>query len=277
MAYSDWQLNRLRDALRAYHAYTPTHDLGSFNWKDVSEAISLATDVKVPPERLRQFVEGNRSKDGGRRKFQSMQPESLEAIVKFVTEERLLSQGELEEHAPPWQAAQRLLEYLDQSFDKQRVLPPATFGGSYQSRRADERGFCVQELTLQKPSDEGLMQVTKTEEYYPAKAQDEFDKWTLEQRRKQRRTRTLYGGWAIFTPEDNVMAFLKQADTGRNLYQFTLAADKFYEPGAAVEQLILLHHDYPVELETLSSDQPEMLRAILQEAGKNILFFRRLA
>src|SRR6185312_1432225 len=137
-------LNRLRDALRAYHDYEPGHGSGSFNWKDVSEAISLTANVEVPPERLRQFVEGNRSKDGGRRKFQSMQAESLEAIVKFVTDERLLSPGELEEHAPPWQAAQRLLEYLDQSFDRQRVLPPATFEGTYQARRTDERGFAVQ-------------------------------------------------------------------------------------------------------------------------------------
>ena len=97
MAYSEWQLNRLRDALRAYHAYTPTEDLGPFNWKDVSEAISLATDVTVPPERLRQFVEGNKTKDGTGRKFQSMQPQSLEAIAKFVTEERLLSPGELDD------------------------------------------------------------------------------------------------------------------------------------------------------------------------------------
>lgn len=276
MAYSEWQLNRLRDALRAYHAYTPTEDFGPFNWKDVSEAISLATDVSVPPERLRQFVEGNRTKDGGGRKFQSMQPQSLEAIVKFVTEEELLSPGELEEHTPPWQAAQRLLEYLDQYFDRQRVMPPVMFEGTYQARRTDERGFAVQELTLQRPSDEGLMQVTKMEEYFPSKAESTFDGWDFEQRRKERRTRTLYGGWAIFTPEDNVMAFLKQADTGRNLYQFTLAADKFYEPGASVEQLILLHHDYPVELETLDSGQPEMLNAILQEAARNVMFFKRI-
>lgn len=275
MAYSEWQLNRLRDALRAYHAYTPTEELGPFNWKDVSEAISLATDVTVPPERLRQFVEGNRTKDGTGRKFQSMQPQSLEAIAKFVTDERLLSPGELEEHVPPWQAAQRLLEYLDQSFDRQRVLPPAMFEGTYQARRTDERGFAVQELTLQRPSDEGLMQVTKMEEYYPSKAEGAFDGWSFEERRKQRRTRTLYGGWAIFTPEDNVMAFLKQADTGRNLYQFTLAADKFYEPGAPVEQLILLHHDYPVELERLESSEAEVMRAILHEAAKNVLFFKR--
>jgi len=276
MAYSDWQLNRLRDALRAYHDYEPGHGSGSFNWKDVSEAISLATDVEVAPERLRQFVEGNRSKDGARRKFQSMQPESLDAIVKFLTEEHLLLPAELEEHAPPWHAAQRLLEYLDQSFDKLRILPPVIFEGTYQARRADERGFAVMELTLQKPSEEGLMQVVKTEEYYPAKAKDEFDKWTVEQRREQRRTRTLFGGWAIFTPEDNIMVFLKQADSGKNMYQFTLAADMSYQPDAAVERLVLLRHDYPVELEDTYRDDPEMLRAILRETEKNILFFRRV-
>jgi len=276
MAYSEWQLNRLRDALRAYHDYEPGHGSGSFNWKDVSEAISLTADVKVPPERLRQFVEGNRSKDGARRKFQSMQPESLDAIVRFVTEERLLLATELEEHAPPWHAAQRLLEYLDQSFDKLRILPPVTFEGSYQARRADERGFAVLELTLQKPSAEGLMQVTKTEEYYPAKAKEEFDRWTLDERRKQRRTRTLYGGWAILTPEDNVMVFLKQVDSGKNMYQFTLAADTAYQPDTAVERLVLLRHDYPVELEGTDRDDEDMLRAILQETEKNILFFRRL-
>lgn len=190
MAYSEWQLNRLRDALRAYHAYTPTEDLGPFNWKDVSEAISLATNVTVPPERLRQFVEGNRTREGAGRKFQSMQLQSLEAIVKFVTEERLLSPGEMDEHVPPWQAAQRLLEYLDQSFDRQRVLPPAMFEGTYEARQTDERGFAVQELTLQRPSDEGLMQVTKTEEYYPPNAERTFDSLDFEQRRKLRRTRT---------------------------------------------------------------------------------------
>jgi hypothetical protein len=276
MAYSEWQLNRLRDALRAYHDYEPGHGSGSFNWKDVSEAISLTADVAVPPERLRQFVEGNRSKDGARRKFQSMQAESLEAIVRFLTEERLLLPEELEEYAPPWQAAQRLLDYLDQSFDKQRVLPLVTFEGTYRARHTNKRGFAIQELTLQKPSGEGLMQVVKTEEYYPASAKDEYDKWTLEQRRERRLTRTLYGGWAIFTPEDNVMVFLKQADNGKNLYQFTLAADMSYSPDAAVERLVLLGHDYPVELEDTSRETPDMLRAILQETEKNILFFRRI-
>ena len=68
MRFSDWQLNRLRDALRAYHKFgRDAVDGRHFNWKDVSEAISLSTEVEVPPERLRQFVEGVKTPGGGRR------------------------------------------------------------------------------------------------------------------------------------------------------------------------------------------------------------------
>jgi hypothetical protein len=57
MRFSDWQLNRLRDALRAYHKFgRDAVDGRHYNWKDVSEAIFLSTEVEVPPERLRQFV-----------------------------------------------------------------------------------------------------------------------------------------------------------------------------------------------------------------------------
>ena len=53
MRYSEWQLNRLRDALRAYHRFgRDAVDGRHYNWKDVSEAISLSTEVEVPPERL---------------------------------------------------------------------------------------------------------------------------------------------------------------------------------------------------------------------------------
>ncbi len=140
-----------------------------------------------------------------------------------------------------------------------RLLPPVIFEGTYQARRADERSFVVRELTLQRPSDEGMMQVTKTEERYNAQFKDEYDGWTPEQRRERRRSRTLYGGWAIFTPEDNVMVFLKEADNGKNLYQFTLAADMTYTPKSTVERLVLLHHDYPIELENTNREEPEML------------------
>ena len=105
------------------------------NWKDVSEAIFLSTEVEVPPERLRQFIEGNRIKGGAGREFRSMQDDRLDAIAKFATDEDfgLISEAELREHAPSWHAAQRLLEYLKQDFDAERILPPSTLEGTYRN------------------------------------------------------------------------------------------------------------------------------------------------
>jgi hypothetical protein len=273
--YSDWQLNRLRNALRAYHQYGRGSQHERFNWKDVSEAISLSTEAQVPPERLRQFVEGIRSKDGARRKFGTMMPESIEAIVKFLTEEQLMLPEELEEHVPPTQAALRLLEYLDQKFDRVRQLPVVTYEGTYTARHLDERFMSVFELTLDHRSREGMMPVTKTEERFLASDAGRYDGWTPEQRRQKRLKRTLYSGWAIFTPEENVLVFLKESDNGANLYQFTLAADVLYAAGAPVERLILQRHVYPMELENTNQNDAELLRSVSQETQKNILIFRR--
>lgn len=276
MAYSDWQLQRLRDALAAYHDYGGRDLAQHFNWKDVMEAISLTTGVEVGHERLRQFVEG-RGKRRAQREFGSLKQDSLEAVVKFVTEEGLLHPDELREHAPSTQAALRLLEYLDQGFDEHRTLPLLKFEGGYQARGVNERTFIVYELTLQHPSDEGLMQITMTEEVYEAKAKDRHAGWSAQERREHRRSRVVYGGWAIFTPEENVMLFLKEAVNQRNLYQFTLAADLQYRPGGAVEQLVLQRHDYPIELEDTNRAESDTLRSILQQTEKNLLVFRRIA
>ncbi|MGH6677547.1 MAG: hypothetical protein ACREDL_01065 [Bradyrhizobium sp.] len=72
------------------------------------------------------------------------------------------------------------------------------------------------------------------------------------------------------------MVFLKEADNGKNLYQFTLAADMSCMPGAAVERLVFLRHDYPIELENTNREEPDLLRSILEETEKNILIFRRM-
>ena len=125
MAYSDWQLNRLRDALRAYHDYGGRSLKEDFNWNSVAEAIAVELDrddLPVSAERLRQFVEGNRSKDGAMRKFGTLKPESLEHVVAFAMKLRLLLPEELEEPAPSFHAPQRLLEYLDTRNDRVRVI-----------------------------------------------------------------------------------------------------------------------------------------------------------
>ena len=168
MRFSDWQLNRLRDALRAFHKFgRDPVDGRHFNWKDVSEAIFLSAEVEVPPERLRQFVEGVKTPSGGRR-FLTMQDDRLDAIAKFATDEDygLISEAELREHAPSWHAAQRLLEYLKQDFDTERILPPSTLEGTYRNGRIDEDNYVVRELTLQRASDDGLIRLVQIEDSY---------------------------------------------------------------------------------------------------------------
>jgi len=270
---SDWQLNRLRDALRAYHRYERSHDGAYFTWNDVSEAIDEYTGVKVPPERLRQFVEGVNSKTGGR-KFPVPQKKSIAGIVEFVRHEdiNLLSDDELEEFAPHRQAPLRLLDYLDQEFDTARIVPSEKLEGAYQVRKTIDDEFMVRELTLQFASDEGLIQVVETEEIYEETTVAEFDEWSPQQRKEQRNSIIKHGGWAVLTPEDNLMFFMKKEHNGMNRYYFTMATDLNHWSEEPMTRIILLHHDFPLEIEESDRDSASAIPKLEQ----NVMMFNRL-
>ena len=93
MKYSDWKLNRLRDALRAYKLYERSHEGEYFTWKDVREAIAAYSGVEIGSsprngaERLRLFVEGVKMKDGSRN-YPTPAGVLLGAIAKFASDER---------------------------------------------------------------------------------------------------------------------------------------------------------------------------------------------
>lgn len=277
MRYSDWQLNRLRDALRAYHRYGRGADGSYFNWKDVTEAIAESTDVAIPPERLRQFVEGINAKEGGR-KFPVPQDTWLAAIVSFATDEEndLLKPDELEEHAPPWQAARRLLDYLDQAFDTERIMPPEGLAGTYGAGRLVDGVFAVNTLTLQRPSDDGLIQAVKSEEFFDRETVKDLAHWSPEQRRRERKSEIRYGGWAILTPEDNLLVFLKNQRNRRNRYCLMVASDLSHAPGSQVSRLVFLNHEYPLEIEEGENDPDAMLEAAIDEVRNNVLMFERI-
>jgi hypothetical protein len=278
MRFSDWQLNRLRDTLRTFYKLgRDPVDGRHFNWKDVSEAIFLSAEVEVPPERLRQFVEGVKTSAGGRRLL-TMQEDRLEAIVKFVTDEdyELISEAELREHAPSWHAAQRLLEYLRQEFDAERILPPSTLEGTYRNGRLDEDSFVVRELTLQRASDDGLIQLVQIEDSYDILDGMQFDDLSPEQREKVRDSRILYGGWAILTPEGNLLMFLKKERTGHNCYYLTVASENWHALQAPATGLVLLRHDYPIETNEGEPLEPKKLPGIIEAIGNNIILFNRV-
>jgi hypothetical protein len=278
MRFSDWQLNRLRIALRTFKKLgRDPVDGRHYNWKDVHEAISLATEVDIPPERLRQFVEGVKTPDG-RRRLLTMQEDRLEAIVKFALHEdyELISEAELREHAPSWHAAQRLLEYLKQEFDTERILPPSTLEGTYRNGRIDDDSYVVRELTLQRASDDGLIQLVQIEDSYDIIDGMKFDYLSPEEREKVRDSHFVYGGWAILTPEDNLLMFLKKEHSGLNCYYLTVAAENWHALQAPATALALLRHDYPIQINDGEPLEPKKLPGISEAIGNNIALFSRV-
>lgn len=273
---SEWQLSRLRDCLRAYHAYGTGKEEVSFNWKDVSEAIDEYTGTTIGPERLRQFVEGINDGAGGRK---YPVPKAIDAVWKFVTHDELLliSEAELTEFRPSYQAGLRLLEYLDQAFDTERIVPPAKLQGVYRNRKEGPSDVLVSELVLAAPSSEGLITIAKTEEYFDPGVADEFDDWSVTERRAARNSQIKYSGWAILTPEDNLIFFLKNERNGRNQYYFTLGSDFDHSEDTPVTQLVVLAHDYPLEPDFADEKQKSLMDQVREQAGKNIALFGRVA
>lgn len=309
MAFSNWQLNRLRNALAAYHAYrVPEEDEDAekedrkgkrkrvHNWKDVAEAIAVASGledrffsdnldldreakqklVKQYAERLRQFVEGYTDADG---KLKYTVPKNVEAIVTFATDPLydLLTKEELETFRPDWQAPLRLLEYLDHKLDAQRLPPPDSLEGTYEGERTTERALVLSELTLQRASKEGLIQVVQTDDFFEPSV-IAVRSMSAKQREKVRRgPRRKYGGWAILTPEDTLMVFMKEENYHRNHYYFVLGTDLSRATEAPVKFLSCLYHDYTLETpegSLLEANMPSQAMVILLE--NNIINFERV-
>jgi hypothetical protein len=300
MGLSDWQVDRLRNALAAYHAYGRGSGGEPFNWKDVAEGIldvagsqllDLTDDrdtdlrrkrVRQFSERLRQFVEGVTVK--GQHKRPRLQEDWLDAALRFALNEdyALLTEDELREHVPDYHAAVRLLEYLALATDRERILPPAVLEGTYRNGRleppeGEKEDFVVREVTLSRASKEGLIRITMTEDSYEQIAIVEFDEWTAQQRDGHRRSQTLYGGWAILTPEDNLLFFLKCADNGANLYYLTMASDQWHATQNPVARLAVLEHDYPIEVTDDAPLAPKAMPAIRERVGAKIVLFERTA
>ena len=58
----------------------------------------------------------------------------------------------------------------------------------------------MRELTLQRASDDGLIQLVQIEDSYDLLDGMQFDDFTPEKREKVRDSRIVYGGWAILRP-----------------------------------------------------------------------------
>ncbi|MCW8966047.1 MAG: hypothetical protein OQK82_05085 [Candidatus Pacearchaeota archaeon] len=277
MNYSEWQLSRIRNAIRAYQRYERSHDGTYFNWKDVQEAIEEYTGEKVPHERLRQFVQGFKDKDGIR-KFPAPRDAKLTAIVQFCTHEDvdLLNEDELEEFLPAHQAPLRLLEYLDQDFDAERIPPPDSLYGEYRIESENIVDAFNYSLTLERGDNSGLIQVTLTEEYFDRSYAVPFDEVGSEYRSATPASFEKYGGWAVLTPEDNLFIFLKRERNGMNLYYLTIASGNNIWVDDVVEELMMLRHDFPFEFKVERGARVDKLDPLYKQLNEQMMFFYRV-
>ncbi|MEW8073221.1 MAG: hypothetical protein AB2826_22635 [Candidatus Thiodiazotropha sp.] len=278
MKYSDWQLNRIRDALQFYKSFGVSDIQRSFSWADVRTHIEMDTGVeigkteKVGAERLRQFVEGVRTPDGGK-KYPVPIKESLEAIVTFLTGGNvgLLSEDELNEYVPERQAPMRLIEYLYGSGVKEVNIETEKLLGRYQARTRSGHELIISELTLLSSMDNGLVQAIETEEFYCIEAENKLESWSPAQRRKERNARYHYGGWAIFTPDENSLFFLKKQDTKKNRFYSTVAMTGSDQIEATIRSMVLLQHSFsPVEMPGGLLFEKRHRNAVLKALGANI-------
>lgn len=277
---SDWQLERVRDALRAYHSYTRDREGKRYTWEGVREAIAVEVGVEIGSaprtgaEILRKFVQGIADKNvPGARTYQRPAGEALRAIIAFVTEEslELLSKEELQEKEPAAPALLRLTEYLDDGSSIGRPLPHHKLYGTYKDETSDGRVSCVRKLTLHASHDAHLIQVTETEERLQP-ILGFSDKQELTQIGQRRLSCIRFSGWAVLTPEDNLLFFLKNEQNQRNAYYYTVAAPPtLWQDKTPFDYMGLLRYDYPLPL---NADDPafedNLWSSLMEEIGQNI-------
>ena len=285
-ALSEWQKLRVRDALRAYCMYTRRDDDSDyFNWKDVREAILLQTGVtigtssKTGSEILRKFVIGL-TNDKGEHKFQLPKPEALKAVIEFVTDEELslLTLDEFEEYLPPWQAPLRLLEYLDDGTDIAGEIPIEKLQGTYRYIESRDEQAVINEITLERGLENGLIQVAEVEEFYPADIAASLASLMPDERRSHRVARVQHGGWAVLTPEDSLLFYLKHKGSLRNRYYATVAAKTtLWEVDEPYDLLALIRQDFPLELmATEELDATTVRGQSLEDIDQRLMVFEKV-
>ncbi|TQE99606.1 MAG: hypothetical protein FKY71_07765 [Spiribacter salinus] len=284
-----WKNDRIRSALKyfkelAANGYDPVAEaLGertSYSWRDLATEIAAASDVelserdtKLFAERLRQFVEG--SPDKAKKRAQTGQPGRdvradltgwrLELVEKFLASadpdhparaKPLLSPEYLSEPGLEVQAPAYLAETLARQPAAKCYLTDAVASGIYIAEDRSAAAPVTYRMDLKVHDSPGPAHIHVTEDYAPPAAED----GGASAHEPPGTAPVPYFGWAVLTPEDTILAFLKNARTKENHIFCSVTVDARAYDGEPMQCVSFFHHNLPVEIECdpENPDEPDI-------------------
>lgn len=277
MELSDWQTDRVRSYLRAYRIYGRDDGGRYYSWQSICDAVAEYTECKIPRERLRQFVEGYPDKKTGEWTTSGLASDRLAAVVVFLTHEEngIMREDELDEPKSLSRPPLQLLEMLGADMAAQHEIQGRRLEGRYVTDWLD--GAVIRsELVLERYLEqEGLFQVIETEEIFDLGLVNVIDDLSFEDRDRERWSIGKSAGWAVLTPEDNLLIFLKAESNGWNHQLLTLGAEKGIKDDQPFGRMTLLRHRFPLILHDTDTDNAEMADRAIQKIADHVHVYER--
>lgn len=273
--YSEDQLDRIRVSLRLYKQRSGR------SWKDVVWEILVRggsedlADASAQGERslkdyeniLLRFAVGF-----PKGKYSRIQDRAfMDLVLRFVLSDYpgLLKAEDLQPYKADFQAVLSLQHHLYSGLNG-FVPPSGILAGSYRRLELWKGSLLARTMTIGAPDESGLLPVHEREEFFDRSVIHDYPGQN-EDKRLAKASLRVYSGWAVLTPEDNLFFVMKRRGTGENRIYYTLAVNHEGEfttgesqnggEKSSVEELTLIHHDYPLVLS--EADAPHPLQAIM--------------
>ena len=285
MDYEPWQLQRIRQGVRAFQV------TAGYTWPEVEAEIKVETGVAVPHSRLSKFVVGepHRTKKSiGIRHYPPPTADRLEAVVKFLTAPEstgyMFSRDDLKLYAPQTQGPLRLMEYLNGGSDAPdgatRYISPKALSGAFASDYRKAEGKLAVSVRFARANYESLLRFALIEYNDDTLRLPEVFEEEIEQLAKEKIVVNRYRGFAVLTPEENLILVGKRETNNENLIYLSAGIDSaLYQEGKEINALVLLRHDFPVDYVDVDaeSDGAQLLDAVKDELSSRLNLFRRVA
>ena len=224
--------NRIREALRVCRnkrSGTPK------SWFSIASDIDANTDVLIDHKRLSKCVDGEwersaKRRQQGHRKSRDFNEEELEALLDFFSNpdsEGYLGARENFLEAPIEELVPlQMAEYLALEGNETRFLTMEHLEGLYIANRSDK----TVELRFHRSEVTHATDVTLTE--MPSSAAQPVH---------------LFYGWGVVSPEDNVLLFLKDAESKENRTLTTTAIDNRIYRDRSPNALVMFDNSSPLD------------------------------